>query len=245
MVEVSFDPTNDIMEFRLSKKVTAEDYEEILIPAIKKQLKITPKLKVLYHVDQDFDSYEFQAMVDDAKAGMEFFSNWEKIAVVSDIDWLVNSVKLFSFMLPGEIKTFSNKEIEKAKEWLQEEKKPKLNITIDEENKIVTLEPVESLTKEDFIYAKKIIDPFIEKVTSLNGLIIYTQDFSGWESFSALLKHLEFIKEHHKKVQKLAFVTDSFIGEMAEKVGSHFVSAEVKNFDFDALQDAKKWILSN
>jgi hypothetical protein len=28
-------------------------------------------------------------------------------------------------------------------------------------------------------------------------------------------------------------------------VGSHFVSAEVKNFDFDALKEAKEWIASS
>jgi len=54
----------------------------------------------------------------------------------------------------------------------------------------------------------------------------------------------DFLKEHHKHIKKLAFVTDSFVGEMSEKIGSHFVSAEVKNFDYDALEKAKEWIVS-
>jgi hypothetical protein len=246
MVKVLEDIRKDFIGFELSSTVTAEDYEKTLIPAIKEKLKSTQKLKVLYHVSKDFDSYELKAMFDDAKVGFEFWSNWEKIAVVSDVEWIVASVKIFSFMLPGEIRTFSNDELEEAKEWLLKDEPlhPNLKVTLEKEAKIAILEPKEVLSKDDFIYAKSLIDPFIKQEGKLNGIIIYTKDFPGWDSFSAFVTHMKFIKEHHKQIKKLAFVTDSFVGEMGEKVGSHFVSAEVKNFDYDALREAKEWILS-
>ena len=118
MVKVIEDVRKNFIEFELSGVVTGEDYEKTLIPAIKKKVQENEKIRVLYHVTQDFDSYEFQAMFDDAKAGMEFFSNWEKIAVVSDVEWIVNGVKIFAFIVPGKVKTFHNSEIDKAKEWL-------------------------------------------------------------------------------------------------------------------------------
>ncbi len=119
-----------------------------------------------------------------------------------------------------------------------------LHVTLNEPESLVMLEPQGALSKEDFVHAAEVIDPFIEKGGALQGIIIYVQDFPGWDSFKALLKHFEFIKEHHKKVAHVAFVTDSFIGEIAEHVGSHFVNAEVKNFSFDALEEAKQWIKS-
>ncbi len=119
MIELINDPNSNILEFHLSKIVTAKDYEEVLIPAIKNKLKKFPKIRVLYHVTPEFESYEFGAMLDDAKAGLLFFDAWEKIAVVSDIKWIINGVKIFSFMVPGDVKTFSNSEIEKAREWLR------------------------------------------------------------------------------------------------------------------------------
>ncbi|MEN4052561.1 STAS/SEC14 domain-containing protein [Sulfurimonas sp. NWX79] len=119
MVKVLSDDTRkDFLGFELSGIVTAEDYEKTLISAVQEKLKSTDKLRVLYHVKEDFDSYELKAMFDDAKAGVEFWNNWEKIAVVSDVSWIINAVKIFAFMLPGEIKTFSNAELEEAKEWL-------------------------------------------------------------------------------------------------------------------------------
>ncbi len=119
-----------------------------------------------------------------------------------------------------------------------------LNITTNEQDFTVTLEPKEALSEEDFINAKKVIDPFIEKHKKLHGVIIYTKDFPGWDSFTALLGHLKFIKDHHKKVCCIAFVTDSLIGEFSEHITSHFVSAKVKSFPFNALDEAKKWIAS-
>jgi hypothetical protein len=119
-----------------------------------------------------------------------------------------------------------------------------INITLEKESKIATLELEKPLSKDDFLFAKSIIDPFIEQNGKLNGIIIYTKDFPYWNSFSGFISHMKFIKNHHQDVKKLAFVTDSFVGEVGEHVGSHFVSAEVKNFDFDSLKEAKEWIVS-
>jgi len=119
-----------------------------------------------------------------------------------------------------------------------------MEVEIQKQNKIVILKPKDILTEDDFLYAKSLIDPFIEEEGLLSGIIIYTKDFPGWSSFSSFLSHMQFIKEHHKKIKKLAFVTDSFVGEMGEKVGSHFVNAEVKNFAYDALDKAQEWIVS-
>ncbi len=118
-----------------------------------------------------------------------------------------------------------------------------LKVTYDENSLIVTLEPQEALSKEDFQNAAKIIDPLIQLHKKLNGIIICTKDFPGWDSFGALIKHLKFIAEHHKKVTHVAFVTDSLIGDVAEYIGSHFVSAQVKEFEFNKLEEAKEWIL--
>lgn len=118
-----------------------------------------------------------------------------------------------------------------------------LNITLDKDEAIVTLEPVDALSEEDFKTAVKVIDPFIQQHGKLTGVIIETESFPGWKDFSALIAHLKFIKNHHKKVKRLAFVTNSPIGSISEHITSHFVQAEVKSFPFGAHKEAKAWIL--
>jgi hypothetical protein len=120
-----------------------------------------------------------------------------------------------------------------------------LNVKLDEKNGIAMVEPHGSLSKDDFKTAAAVIDPYIEKTGGLNGVLVHVKSFPGWDSFGALIKHFEFIKEHHKKVEKVAFVTDSPLGGFAEHVGSHFVNAAVRHFPFDEMEEAKKWITEN
>jgi hypothetical protein len=116
-----------------------------------------------------------------------------------------------------------------------------LTVEIDEANGIAILKPDGPLSKNDFESAAKVIDPYIEETNQLNGLIIYTKSFPGWDSFAALTSHLRFVKEHHKKIPRVAFSTDSVVGDFAEVIASHFVNAEIKLFSYQDLEQARKW----
>ena len=117
-----------------------------------------------------------------------------------------------------------------------------LKVNFIESEGIAILEPDGELSESDFITAAKTIDPYIEKVGKLNGLIIYARSFPGWDSFASFITHMKFVKEHHKKVSRIAFVTNSQMGSIAENIASHFVSAEIKSFAFNELEASKKWI---
>ena len=120
-----------------------------------------------------------------------------------------------------------------------------LSLNIDEENGIVLLEPEGALSKADFESATRIIDPYLEKNDRFCGLVIHTKSFPGWDSFAALISHLRFVKEHHKKISRVAFSTDSVIGKFSESVARHFVNAEIKNFSHQELRKAKSWIVES
>jgi len=120
-----------------------------------------------------------------------------------------------------------------------------LKVTLNEDEAIVILQPEGALTEKDFDKAVQIINPFIEQKGKLNGMVIYTESFPGWDSFASLIRHLKFVKNHHEKITRLAFVTDSIIGKLSEKISSHFVAAKIKTFPFDQLKSAKKWILED
>lgn len=120
-----------------------------------------------------------------------------------------------------------------------------MQVHLNEKEFIAILKPSERLSESDFTSARDIIDPFIENHGKLNGIIIYVETFSGWDSFGALISHLKFINAHHKKVLKVAFVTNSIIGELAQNIGKHFIEAQIKHFDFADFEKAKKWIVSS
>jgi len=120
-----------------------------------------------------------------------------------------------------------------------------LTVDLDETLGIAILKPDGKLSENDFTLAAKTIDPYIEKSGKLKGIIIYVESFPGWDSFSSFIAHMKFVKEHHKKVAQVAFVTDSPLGNLLEHIASHFISAEIKSFSFTELDDAKKWIVGD
>jgi len=117
-----------------------------------------------------------------------------------------------------------------------------LSIEIDEINGLAILEPDGPLLQNDFEAAARVIDPYIEQNGQLNGLIIHTKSFPGWDSFAALVSHLRFVKEHHKKISRVAFSTNSVVGAFTEAVASHFVNAQIKLFSYQDFEQARNWV---
>lgn len=100
--------------------VTATDYEDVLVPAVERMLAENKKIRLLYHLGEEFDHYDLGAVWEDTKVGLSHLTAWEKIAVVTDVEWVRSSVKVFGFALPAEVRTFTNSELDEAKSWLAE-----------------------------------------------------------------------------------------------------------------------------
>jgi len=74
------------------------------------------------------------------------------------------------------------------------------------------------------------------------GVMIYTKSFPGWESFGAFVSHLKFVADHHRKIKRIAAVTDSEFLKIVPRIADHFVQAEIKHFDFDEKEKALAWL---
>ena len=116
----------------------------------------------------------------------------------------------------------------------------KVDLLIDDG--VLMVIPEGRLAADDFKELAAVADPYIEENGKLNGLMIYTESFPGWEDFEALTSHFRFVKEHHKKLAKVALVTDSKIASVAETLAKHFVSAEIKHFDYNDKDTALDWL---
>jgi len=114
---------------------------------------------------------------------------------------------------------------------------------LDRSNAILHVQPKSSLAPSDFEGLAKVVDPFIEEHGDLAGLIVETTGFPGWSSFEGMITHLRFVRDHHRHIRKVALVTDSSVGNLAEHVVSHFVSAEMKVFPAGQVEEARQWIL--
>lgn len=114
--------------------------------------------------------------------------------------------------------------------------------TLDTAHSILYLRLTSALQQRDFEELAKTVDPYIRETGGLSGIVIEAPKFPGWDSLGAMVAHFRFVRDHHKKIKKLGIVTDSALGDIAEHLASHFVSAEIKHFPAGELEAAKRWV---
>ena len=107
---------------------------------------------------------------------------------------------------------------------------------------ILVLKPHVPLSKEDFGGLSAAVDAYLSGHTRLQGVMIHAKAFPGWENFGGFTAHMHFVSEHHKKVKRVAIVTDSPFAAIAESLGKHFTSAEIKHFPFSNDAGALNWL---
>jgi hypothetical protein len=109
---------------------------------------------------------------------------------------------------------------------------------------ILVLKPEGALKKEDFASLAAAVDPWLEERGELAGLLVDAPSFPGWADFAALVSHIRFVRDHHRRVRRIAIVTDSPVLSVAPAIARHFVSAEVRRFEPGSRADALDWITS-
>ena len=117
-----------------------------------------------------------------------------------------------------------------------------LQYELDQADGILILKPSGPLESADFEKLVREVDPYIDKKGTLHGLMIHAKSFPGWENFASFVSHIRFVRDHHRKVKKIAAVTESGFLSIMPQIARHFVQAEVKHFDYDDKDAALNWL---
>ena len=117
-----------------------------------------------------------------------------------------------------------------------------LHYSITRPGGILRLNPSDPLGKEDFIGLSADVDAYLAENAKLHGVLVHAKGFPGWENFGGFAAHMHFIREHHKQIERIAVVTDSPLVGVAELLGKHFISADIKHFPFSDDDKAMAWL---
>lgn len=99
-------------------QVTKHDYETMLVPAVQEALGRHDKVRVYYRIGPDFAGIDPGAIWEDLKVGIGHLPQWERIAVVTDVDWIGHAIRAFSFLVHGEVRVFPVAEASTARDWI-------------------------------------------------------------------------------------------------------------------------------
>ncbi len=222
-------------------KVTRGDYESVLVPLLEEKQKQGAHVRFLYQLGPAFEGFNAGAAVDDLMVGVKYFRLFEKCAVVSDKNWLQKSVRLMNTVMPFPLQIFGSDQLGKAVDWLEsEDTEAKLKFDL-KDNGVLILHPEGPLRRQDFDKVTSIVDPWIESHHMLQGIVVSTKNFPGWENLGSLIHHIDFVSSHHQKVKRVAMAVDGQLPALAAKIVPRILTPEFKQFSFRQLDKAILW----
>lgn len=120
MIERIEDMPAGTVGFRAAGEVSADDYREVLEPALREAAE-SGQIRMLYALDAGV-AMEAGAVLQDAwtgaSIGIGHHSAWRRSAIVTDVEWVEKAMRLFAWMVPGELRVFPAADLEEAKAWV-------------------------------------------------------------------------------------------------------------------------------
>ena len=89
----------------------------------RRQTEAAQKLRAYTEIAPDFAGIEPGAVWEDTKFGFSHLFDWERSALVTDVEWMKHAAKIYAFLgflIPGEVRAFPTAEAAKAHEWIAE-----------------------------------------------------------------------------------------------------------------------------
>lgn len=118
MIECLPDFPDNVIAVACHGHVTRGDYESVLVPRVEAALARHESLRLYYRIGEDFDGVDAGAVWEDFKIGIGHLRRWQRIAVVTDVAWIRATMKLFGFIVPGEMRLFPVARTAEARDWI-------------------------------------------------------------------------------------------------------------------------------
>ncbi len=223
-------------------KVTKEDYERAFKPVVVEAQDSQRPLRLLYQVGPDFEGFSASGALEDLKLGARAAKWLAGCAIVTDVSWVRHAAELVGFMMTCPVRVFSLEQHAQAAAWLSAlPEGPEASHRLLDERGVIVFELHEALRTADFDALQRTADAYIDAHGALQGLVVHTREFPGWENLASLLRHVRFVREHHRKVRRIALAVDSKLASLAPVLAELFVKADLKRFAYDALEQAIAW----
>jgi SpoIIAA-like len=123
MIENVTDLPPGTLGFSAAGKFTSDEYRQMIEP-IYAALERGEKLNIYFELADDFEGLDLGAVLQDMKAagsvGSKHRSSWQRMALVTDMDWVRHGASVFGWLAPGELRLFDLSERDKARAWMAE-----------------------------------------------------------------------------------------------------------------------------
>ena len=106
--------------FEAIGKVEDDDFEDVVEPMLRDEIARGSKIRLLYLLGPALREYEGDAVLEDMKFAARHPTAYERVAIVSDEEWLRPALRVLSVLVPGQLRGFPIAELLAAKSWVAE-----------------------------------------------------------------------------------------------------------------------------
>ena len=107
--------------FEAVGEVEDDDWEETVEPLLRQEIAAGRNVRLLYLIGTAAGEVEGDAMSADTGFRVRHATSYERVAVVSDEDWIRPALRALSFLLPGKAQGFRVRDLAEAKAWLAQD----------------------------------------------------------------------------------------------------------------------------
>jgi SpoIIAA-like len=108
--------------FEAVGEVEDDDWEDAVEPVLRREIAEGRNVRLLYLIGSEAREVEGDAMSADTGFRVRHATSFERVAVVSDEDWIRPALRGLSFLLPGKARGFRVRDLAEAKAWLAEDR---------------------------------------------------------------------------------------------------------------------------
>lgn len=119
MITILEDMPQGVVGIRLGDDVTADDFRDVLEPALAAAESDDHKLHLVVEVPDHVPDFTLGAFGQDLKMGVKRYNDFDRIAVVTDDHALERAAPFASAFIPGEVKAWHADDRDAAVEWAQ------------------------------------------------------------------------------------------------------------------------------
>lgn len=234
---------DNVVGFEADGIVTVDDYAERLVPAVERALEHGPRPRFMYVIGPRFEKFELGAAFADAKVGMRHFNDFERIAIVTDRDWIAHTAGAFGALMPCPVRTFEYDELEDAKTWIAEPSTNEFHLDVERADSVAQIHVKlrGSLDREAEEQLIKAVKSGIGDAEELR-VLVEASDFHGWSELRALWQHIRFIAGQRAKLERVAIVGDANWQRRLVTSAKHVLRIDAKFFDPGRLDEARAWL---
>lgn len=114
MIEIIEGLPDNVVGFVATGRVTSADCDAVLLPAVKNTSKRYEKLRLYYELECRFPG----AAWEDLDIAPLRLQQWERVALVTDVSWVRQTVKALRFLIPAEVRVFSTIQADEGRDWI-------------------------------------------------------------------------------------------------------------------------------